>query len=172
MTELIHRKSRRLRFSACVLAGIVCGVTQNSLPEVAAEDVKSKGKPTAPQANTVVTYPGPDDVAPSNQYSVKVKQGGTQYESFVYLCNSQQKTNRSKTTSWTTFSCSGPVTVVVTKLKGEAIKTCKVLRSSYGIEPRTEGNTITFQLDRPRKVSVEFDDTECGAISGSTTGVA
>jgi hypothetical protein len=158
MNEVIYRKSRRVRVSVCVLTGMFCVITQNSLPEVAAEDVKTKVNQPASQADTVVTYPGPDGVAPSDQYSVIVEQGGKQYDSFVYLCNAQQSTNRSKTTSWTTFSFSGPVTVVVTKLKGEAIERCKILPSSYRIEPRTEGNTVTFRLDRPRKVSVEFDD--------------
>jgi hypothetical protein len=161
MNEVIHRKAQRVRVSACVLAGLFCGITQNSLSEVAAserDDVKTKKHQPASQINTVVTYPGPDGVTPSDQYSVIVEQGGKQHDSFAYLCHAQQSTNRSKTTSWTTFSFSGPVTVVVTKLKGEAIKGCRILPSSYGIEPRTVGNTVTFELDRPRKVSVEFDD--------------
>ena len=161
VVDTIHLKLRRLAVSVCVFAGLVCGLAHNGLPEAAAseqEDVKTKSRNPASQPNSLETYPGPVGVAPSDQYAVQVEQGGTQYESFVYLCNAQQSTNRSKTTSWTNFSFSGPVTVVVTKLKAETVKTCKILPSSYGIEPRIEGNSVKFQLDRPRKISVEFDD--------------
>ncbi len=110
------------------------------------------------QTRSVETYPGPEGVAASSQYSVTVKQDEAQHDSFVYMCNSQQKTNRSKTTSWTTFSFSGPVTVVVTGLTDTPIKSCRVLPSSYGIQAKISGNQVSFRLDRPRKVSVEFDD--------------
>jgi hypothetical protein len=104
-----------------------------------------------------VTYPGPQGVAPSDQYSVQVEQDGLPHESFVYLCHAQQSTNRSKTTSWTTFSFAGPATVTVTRLNGKAINSCQILPSSYGIEPRIDGSSVSFELDRPRKISVEFD---------------
>jgi hypothetical protein len=117
---------------------------------------EAKNKPD-PERNMVVTYSGPNGIAPSDQYAVKLEQNGKQYDSFVYLCKAQWRTNRSKNNSWTTFSFSGPVTVSVTKLKVETVKTCKVLPSSYGVKPRIKGNCVTFELDRPRKVSVEFD---------------
>ena len=120
---------------------------------------ETKERPSAVAVDVVETYPGPEGIFASDQYSVKVEQGGTQHDSFVYLCNSQQETNRSKTTSYTTFSFSGAVTVVVTRLKGtQPIKTCAILPSSFGIEPIISGNTVTFKLERPRKISVEFDD--------------
>ena len=86
-----------------------------------------------PRITMVRTYPGPDGIDPSDQYAVKVVQNGKQYDSFVYLSKAQQKTNRSKTTSWTTFSFSGRVTVFVTRLKAEAVKTCTILPRRYGI---------------------------------------
>lgn len=161
MNKVLHWKLRRVLVSVCVLVGVFCIIALGSTCALAAsqaDDVKKKEHHSASPKNTVVTYPGPDGVTASDQYSVTVKQGGKQQQSFVYLCNAQQKTNRSKTTSWTTFSFSGPVTVVVTKLNGKAIKKCKILPSSYGIETRIDGNTVTFELDRPRKLSVEFDD--------------
>lgn len=160
MADAIHLKFRRVAVSACVFAGLVCGIAQNSYSQVAAngqEDVKTKrGKPD-PETKMVETYPGPAGIAPSDQYAVKVEQSGKQHDSFVYLTKAQQKTNRSKTTSWTTFSFSGRVTVVVTKLKAKTVQKCKILPSSYGIKPRISGNRVSFELDRPRKVSVEFE---------------
>lgn len=133
---------------------------QNSLSEATASkqrDVETKSSKCDSETNRVVTYPGPNGVAPSDQYAVKVEQNGTQYDSFVYLSRAQYRTNRSKTTSWTTFSFSGPVTVIVTRLQAKTIESCKIIPSSYEIEPRIEGNSVRFELDRPRKVSVEFD---------------
>ena len=105
----------------------------------------------------VVTYPGPGGVAGSDQYDVKVAQAGRSRDAFVYLSKAPWRSNRSKDTSWTTFSFSGKVTVEVTK-RGPAPKACTVLPSRLGIRPVMEGNTARFTLDRPRKVSVEFDD--------------
>jgi cysteine-rich repeat protein len=139
VVDVISLRFRRLTVSAFILAGLFCGTAQNSL------------------ADEVTTYPGPGGVAPSNQYTVKVEQSGNEYNSFVYLVNSQQSTNYSDTTSWTTFSFAGPVTVTVTKLQGPPIGTCEILPSSFGITPQVTGNSVTFELDQPRKVSVEFD---------------
>jgi len=108
-------------------------------------------------ADTVVTYPGPKGVTVGNYYAASVEQGGVDHSSFVYEVNRQQETSLSLTTSWTTFSFSGEVTVTVTRLGGEPISTCEVLPSSYGIETEVSGDTCTFELDRARKLSVEFD---------------
>ena len=160
MVDGMHLRLLRVAVSACVLAGLLCGVARNGLSEAAASvqgNVQAKVVRPDSEAKMVETYPGPDGIDPSDQYAVKVVQNGKQYDSFVYLSKAQQKTNRSKTTSWTTFSFSGRVTVFVTRLKAEAVKTCTILPSRYGITPRIEGNRVAFELDRPRKVSVEFD---------------
>ncbi len=104
-----------------------------------------------------VTYPAPSSIEPSDQYSVVVSQNGVTKDSFVYMSRAQWRSNRSKTTSWTTFSFSGKVTVKVTRLSGH-FKSCRILPTSYRIKPKVKGNGIEFQLDKPRKVSVEFDD--------------
>ena len=44
----------------------------------------------------------------------------------------------------------------MTKL-ARAFTRCKVIPTSYGIRPAVTGNTVSFDMDRPRKVSVEFD---------------
>jgi hypothetical protein len=104
----------------------------------------------------VLTYPGPSSILPSDQYLVQVIQNGRKYNSFVYQTSAKWRSNRSKTTSWTTFSFSGRVTVKVTKLNG-SFSACKILPSSYNITLQVHKNTVTFELDRPRKISVEFD---------------
>lgn len=105
----------------------------------------------------LVTYPGPPGLSASREYTVQICQGNRTRESFVYVTYAKWRTNRSKTTSWTTFSFSGRVTVRVTKLNGP-FTSCKILPSGYGIEPRIEGRSVLFDLDQARKVSVEFDN--------------
>ena len=105
----------------------------------------------------LVTYPGPDGIPASNEYAVTVMQDGIQKDSFVYLVHAQKPdSNRSKSTSWTTFSLSGAVTVSVKKLQG-SFQTCKILPTSRGITPIIHGDTVEFALDRPAKIAVEFD---------------
>jgi hypothetical protein len=105
----------------------------------------------------VQTYPAPGGLAPSPHYAVTVSQDGRTHDSFVYISKAQWRSNRSKDTSWTTFSFSGKVTVTVRKLSG-GFKSCRILPSKYGITPTVDGRAASFTLDRPRKVSVEFDD--------------
>jgi hypothetical protein len=106
----------------------------------------------------VATYPRPDGIVGSEHYRVSVTQGGRTQPSFVYAVNAQWKSNRSKDTAWTTFSFDGRVTVQVTKLRG-TFSRCRVLPSSRGITPQITGNSVCFDLDRPAKLAVEFDES-------------
>jgi len=106
---------------------------------------------------SVHTYPGPKGIPASPHYAVTVSQDGETRNSFVYLSKAQWRSNKSKDTSWTTFSFSGKATVTVRKLQG-TFKACRILPSKYGIQPTREGSAVSFTLDGPRKVSVEFDD--------------
>lgn len=106
----------------------------------------------------LVTYPGPDGIRPSDQYAVQVLQNGHMQDAFVYMVHAQRpQSNRSKTTSWTTFSFSGTVTVRVTKLQG-GFDSCRILPSSRRIAPARHGNAVEFALSVPGQFSVEFDD--------------
>lgn len=102
-------------------------------------------------------YPGPEGISPSAKYAVTIIQDGKRYSSFVYLSKSKfHLDKRGATTSWTTFSFSDPVKVEVTKLDGE-VKSCVTRPSRFGIKAKIQDNTATFTLDRPRKLSVEFN---------------
>ena len=123
-----------------------------------------------PGAHPVVhPRPGPE-VAPSDRYRVTVTQGWVTLESFVFLTAAPPNAApdlpttgmwpvlTDRTFSWTTFSFSGTVTVTVTKLFGTGTTDVQVTPHSYGISPTIsdDGRTVTFTLDRPRKVSVNF----------------
>lgn len=112
----------------------------------------------------VETYPGPTGITASPHYSMKVKQNfADEYDSFVYKLDREYEsyeTDIGETNSWSTFSFSDEVTVSVEKLTGSTPTSVKILPSSYGITATLSGNTATFTLDRPRKLSVEFDDDQ------------
>ena len=112
----------------------------------------------APARGALDVYPAPAGLEPSPQYRVEVSQDGRTRESFVYLTTAKWRTNKVKDTAWTTFAFDGRVSVRVTKLNG-GFKSCKVLPGSRRIEARVEDRTATFELDRPAKLSVEFDDS-------------
>lgn len=118
----------------------------------------------------VWVYPGPDGINPSDQYSLAVEQGGNVYSSFVYKTTSKNPNDHNKTklphlyksedaatTSYSTFSFKGSIVVRVTKLTGR-VQSVRVKPSRFGIHPQLVGNTAIFTLDRPTKVSVEFNE--------------
>lgn len=113
---------------------------------------------TASARGAIDVYPKPAGLAPSPEYRVEVSQGGRTQESFVYLTTAKWRSNKVKDTAWTTFAFDGCVSVRVTKLSG-GFKSCKILPGSRRIEARVEGDSATFELDGPAKLSVEFDDS-------------
>jgi hypothetical protein len=56
---------------------------------------------------------------------------------------------------YASFSMTGKVRVTVTNLVGEMnVLTCDIRPLAYGIKPQISGNTVSFELDRPRYVLV------------------
>jgi hypothetical protein len=104
----------------------------------------------------LTTYPAPSGIAASDQYSVTVRQGQREENSFVYKVDARKTdTNLEKDTSWTSFSFAGPVRVAVRKLAGQA-SGCLVRPENEGIRTTFAGNTCYFTLTRPANISVEF----------------
>ena len=56
---------------------------------------------------------------------------------------------------YASFAMTGKVRVTVTNLVGEIdVLTCDVRPLAYGIKPQISGNTVSFELDRPRYLLV------------------
>jgi len=111
-----------------------------------------------PALAEVNVYSAPDGIKPSGQFKIELIQEDTVYESFVYVTEAQLPLfNLSETTSFSYFDFTGKVKVRVTKLEGE-FSSVSILPSSYGIRAVREGKSVVFELDRPRKVAVEFDN--------------
>lgn len=107
--------------------------------------------------SAVQIHPYPDGVEASKHYEITLEQGEQSYRPFVYESEAQiPKYNLSETTSYSIFSFTGEATIRIKKLEG-VVQSCKVLPSSYGIEPTIDGDTVTIAMSEPKKVSVEFD---------------
>jgi hypothetical protein len=106
-------------------------------------------------ATYLETYPQPPGISASDKCSVKVN--GT--SSFTYKSNSIGRIQNSPdTASWTTFAFSGgAVTVEVTKLDATSVGSVVVRPLDENITATISGNTATFTLTKPSKLSVEFE---------------
>src|ERR1039458_9435478 len=59
----------------------------------------------------------------------------------------------------TSFSMTGKVHVTITMLVSERkVLTCNIRPLAYGIQPQISGNTVSFDLDRPRYLVLFFND--------------
>jgi hypothetical protein len=107
-------------------------------------------------AATVTLYPQPNStIAASNEYSINVNSN----PSFTYQTFESSRVSGSiRNASWTDFAFSGgSVTVTVTKLGVQSINSVVIRPLNLGITATINGNTATFTISNPTKVSVEFD---------------
>ena len=124
-------------------------------------------------AATVKVYPAPQGEELSTDYTVQVEGQDTPvYAAKVASADRQarwkamdDKKNSAdffEQASFTYFDFEGPVRIQITCPK--AVRSAKVLPSSYGIEPSINGKTISIQLDQPRHLTVEINGTWVGAL--------
>lgn len=109
-------------------------------------------------AQQLVIYPPPKAVVYSmhnDDYTVKVRKPGGDWED-LYEYNVKVDLDKPQDASMVYFDFSGTVEVYVQKNNGN-IQTAKIRPSSYDIHPLLNGNSITFTLTAPRKISIEFD---------------
>jgi hypothetical protein len=106
-------------------------------------------------AQELVTYPAPDSIPHNNDFSVKVRIPGGQWnELFEY--EAQVDMHNVRNTSMVYFDFSGKVEVSVTSNR-VSIDSVRIRPLSYGIMHEVKGNTITFSLSKPCNLSVEVN---------------
>jgi hypothetical protein len=124
-------------------------------------------------AATVKVYPAPQGEELSTDYTVQVEGQDTPvYVAKVASADPQarwkamdDKKNSAdffEKASFTYFDFEGTVRIQITYR--EAVRSAKVLPSSYGIEPSVNDKTISIHLDKPRHLTVEINDTWVGAL--------
>ncbi|MDR2814049.1 MAG: glycoside hydrolase family 28 protein [Prevotellaceae bacterium] len=111
-------------------------------------------------AGKLTVYPAPKGAAVMNDFTVKIRQSGGQWqETPTYLVKVDKvraATHYAEKASMAYFDFSGEVEVSVT-LNAKKIDSARVRPLSYGIEPKVAGKTLTFKLDKPRNLSVEVN---------------
>ncbi|MBC8054211.1 MAG: glycoside hydrolase [Sphingobacteriaceae bacterium] len=110
------------------------------------------------EAQELITYPAPQGVLytqHNDDYTVKVrKPGGEWQDLFEYIVRVDM--DKVQDASMVYFDFSGKVEVYVRKNNG-TLQSVRVRPLSKGIQPVVSGNVITFVLDKPSKLSVEFN---------------
>jgi len=110
------------------------------------------------QAQELITYPAPAAVLytqHNDDYTVKVRKPGGEWQD-LFEYNVKVDMDKPQDASMVYFDFSGSVEVAVGKNNG-SFQSVKVRPGSYDIKTTVKGNTVVFSLDKPRKVSVEFD---------------
>ncbi|HTN19724.1 MAG TPA: glycosyl hydrolase family 28 protein [Pelobium sp.] len=109
-------------------------------------------------AQNLVTYPAPAGIMYSqhnDDFAVRVrKPGGTWQDLFEY--NVKVDLDKPQDASMVYFDFSGTVELAVTK-NNSNFSSVAIRPFSKNIQTKKEGNTVFFTLDKPQKLSVEFD---------------
>jgi hypothetical protein len=110
------------------------------------------------QAQQLVTYPAPKAAIYSmhnDDYTVRVrKPGGIWQDLFEY--NVKVNMDKVSNASMVNFDFSGQVEVSIHKNNGN-VRSVKIRPAAAGVTPVVNGNSLSFTLTQPRKLSVEFD---------------
>ena len=103
----------------------------------------------------IVVYPVPENLPRNADFSVKVRAPGDQWQD-LFTYTAQVDMHQVRDTSMTYFDFDGRAEVSITYNRGP-IESARVRPLSYGIKPQLNGNTLTFELSKPRDVSVEIN---------------
>ncbi len=113
-----------------------------------------------PAKSRLATAKAPAGVELKHDFEVQVRTAEGAWQKLDTYAFRVDRVDRARhnveVTSVAQFEFEGQVEVKVTSLARD-IKSYKVRPTSYGIEARQEGNTLTFSLDRPRYLSVEVN---------------
>lgn len=108
----------------------------------------------------LVTWDAPAGTALNTDFTVKVRQNGGDWKLLptykATIANVVNTKSQYQSTSFSYFDFSGVVEVAVTCNQGR-IKNARIRPLSFGIIPEIRSNTLTFFLDKPRKLSIEIN---------------
>lgn len=107
----------------------------------------------------IVIYPVPMGIyyaRHNDDYTVKVRQVGEKEWVDLYEYNVKVDMDTRSDATMVQFDFSGKVEVLVQKNNGE-VRSAVIRPLSKGIQPEIEGNCLLFTLDKPEKLSVEFN---------------
>lgn len=109
-------------------------------------------------AQELITYPPPQGIIYSqhnDDYTVKVRKPGAEWQD-LFEYNVKVDLDKPEDASMVYFDFSGSVEVAVRKNNG-AVNAVNIRPNALGIQVTLKGNTAFFTLNKPGKISVEFD---------------
>lgn len=110
--------------------------------------------------NQLVIYPAPQEAELKNDFIVKVRQSGEEWQTIatypVKVDEVKESKHHVELASISYFDFNGEVEIAITSQK-EEIKTARIRPLSYGIIPQTEHRTLTFKLNQPCNLSIEIN---------------
>jgi len=108
----------------------------------------------------LTVYPAPQGALLNDDFTVKVRMPGKNWQAVpVYLIKVDQVVgtrHNATAASMAFFDFAGAVEVNITANRSP-VDSVRVRPLSYGIEPTTHGQSITFALNQPRNLSVEVN---------------
>lgn len=115
---------------------------------------------TTLMAGTVTTYPLPAGAPLNNDYTIRVRPDGGNWQTVGTYAWSVDHTNNGKhkveTTSVAYFDFTGRVDIEVKWNRGR-VQTARVRPLSKGIKATIKDSTVSFSIDRPLDLSVEIN---------------
>jgi len=115
--------------------------------------------PAAAQASTIRTYEPPAGKAfwthLNDDFTVRVRTPGGEWRD-LYEYNVKVDLDRPQDASMAMFEMTGPIEVSVKKNNGD-VRRVEVRPDSVGVRARLVGNTALFRLNKPARLSIEFD---------------
>lgn len=107
----------------------------------------------------IITYPVPRQLyyaRHNDDYTVKVRQTGEKEWIDLYEYNVKVDADTRSDASMVQFDFTGEIEVLIQKNNGE-VRQVDIRPLSKGIRPTVDGNCVLFTLDKPQKLSVEFN---------------
>ena len=107
----------------------------------------------------IITYPVPRQLyyaRHNDDYTVKVRQTGEKEWIDLYEYNVKVDADTRSDASMVQFDFTGEIEVLIQKNNGE-VRQVNIRPLSKGIRPTVDGNCVLFTLDKPQKLSVEFN---------------
>lgn len=144
LKHYVHRSKKSPSVLSFLMALLVCFVPiAVSFPE------------NAEAATTLKTYPAPAGIQMNTTYTVQVRESGGTWQTLdVY--NTRVSGYQTVDSSLAYFDTDGPVDVSVTYNSG-TVTSAAIHPTSAGITPAVNGNTLTFSISGPTKLSVEVN---------------
>lgn len=106
-------------------------------------------------AQELITFPVPDSIPHNDDFSVKIRISGGQWQD-LYEYEALVDMHKVTKSSMVYFDFSGTVEFSVTYNRGK-VESARIRPLSYGFQPKIKGSTMTFSLSKPTNLSLEVN---------------